>query len=106
MYCISCGLKTQNGLNFTFSCVRFYTRVHCTVVLQTRNVFCSFVLSNITESLFDSSSLQNQLTEAVTFWLFASVCAVSVIFTIAFIPETKGKTLEQIEADFRGTSAP
>ncbi|XP_068594456.1 solute carrier family 2, facilitated glucose transporter member 8 [Brachionichthys hirsutus] len=46
------------------------------------------------------------LTSAGTFWLFASMCIVNVIFTIVFIPETKGKTLEQIEAIFRGTSGP
>lgn len=50
--------------------------------------------------------MMNLLTSAGTFWLFASMCIVNVIFTIAFIPETKGKTLEQIEATFRGTSGP
>ncbi|XP_053182166.1 solute carrier family 2, facilitated glucose transporter member 8-like [Scomber japonicus] len=57
----------------------------------------------VTKSFQDMMTL---LTSAGTFWLFASVCAVNVIFTIAFIPETKGKTLEQIEATFRGTSGP
>ncbi|XP_041792737.1 solute carrier family 2, facilitated glucose transporter member 8 [Chelmon rostratus] len=50
--------------------------------------------------------MMNLLTSAGTFWLFASMCIINVIFTIAFIPETKGKTLEQIEATFRGTSGP
>lgn len=49
---------------------------------------------------------QIAITSAGTFWLFASVCTLSIIFTMAFIPETKGKTLEQIEATFRGTSGP
>lgn len=49
---------------------------------------------------------QSVLTSAGTFWLFAFMCIFNVIFTIAFIPETKGKTLEQIEATFRGTSGP
>ncbi|XP_019964613.2 solute carrier family 2, facilitated glucose transporter member 8 isoform X1 [Paralichthys olivaceus] len=55
----------------------------------------------ITKTFQDMMSL---LTSAGTFWLFASMCILNVIFTIAFIPETKGKTLEQIEASFRGTS--
>nr|XP_019964613.1 PREDICTED: solute carrier family 2, facilitated glucose transporter member 8 [Paralichthys olivaceus] len=55
----------------------------------------------ITKTFQDMMSL---LTSAGTFWLFASMCILNVIFTIAFIPETKGKTLEQIEATFRGTS--
>lgn len=50
--------------------------------------------------------MMDHLTSAGTFWLFASVCSVNVIFTIVFVPETKGKTLEQIEAVFRGTSGP
>ncbi|KAM9361058.1 solute carrier family 2, facilitated glucose transporter member 8 [Symphorus nematophorus] len=50
--------------------------------------------------------MMNLLTSAGTFWLFASMCILNVIFTMVFIPETKGKTLEQIEATFRGTSGP
>ncbi|KAM9392319.1 solute carrier family 2, facilitated glucose transporter member 8 [Pholidichthys leucotaenia] len=57
----------------------------------------------VTKSFQDMMSL---LTSAGTFWLFACACTVSVIFTIIFIPETKGKTLEQIEANFRGMSGP
>ncbi|XP_003974733.2 solute carrier family 2, facilitated glucose transporter member 8 [Takifugu rubripes] len=51
-------------------------------------------------------NMMNVLTSAGTFWMFAFMCIFNVIFTIAFIPETKGKTLEQIEATFRGTSGP
>ncbi|XP_070760647.1 solute carrier family 2, facilitated glucose transporter member 8 isoform X2 [Enoplosus armatus] len=57
----------------------------------------------VTKTFQDMMSL---LTSAGTFWLFASMCTLNIIFTIAFIPETKGKTLEQIEATFRGTSGP
>ncbi|XP_036953382.1 solute carrier family 2, facilitated glucose transporter member 8 [Acanthopagrus latus] len=57
----------------------------------------------VTKTFQDMMTL---LTSAGTFWLFASMCVLNVIFTIAFIPETKGKTLEQIEATFRGTSGP
>lgn len=51
-------------------------------------------------------TLQESLTSAGTFWLFSSMCFINVVFTIVFVPETKGKTLEQIEATFRGTSGP
>lgn len=67
------------------------------------------VLSNwgmafvVTKSFQDMMTL---LTSAGTFWLFAGMCALNVVFTIFFVPETKGKTLEQIEAIFRGTSGP
>ncbi|CAN9512642.1 unnamed protein product [Ophioblennius macclurei] len=47
--------------------------------------------------------MMNTLSSAGTFWFFACSCICSVVFTMASIPETKGKTLEQIEASFRGT---
>ncbi|XP_029943664.1 LOW QUALITY PROTEIN: solute carrier family 2, facilitated glucose transporter member 8-like [Salarias fasciatus] len=50
--------------------------------------------------------LMNVLTSAGTFWLFACCCIANVVFTMAFVPETKGKTLEQIESSFRGTAGP
>ncbi|MCP4343864.1 MAG: sugar porter family MFS transporter [Desulfobulbaceae bacterium] len=35
---------------------------------------------------------------AATFWLYAGICVLGVIFIKLFIPETKGKTLEEIES--------
>ena len=35
---------------------------------------------------------------AVTFWLYAAMCLVTVVFVVLFVPETKGKSLEEIEA--------
>jgi len=37
------------------------------------------------------------LGEAVTFWSYATMCVVSFFFVALFVPETKGKTLEEIE---------
>ncbi|KAF3695332.1 Solute carrier family 2, facilitated glucose transporter member 8 Glucose transporter type 8 [Channa argus] len=67
------------------------------------------VLTNWTMAFVITKSFQdmmNFLSSAGTFWLFSAVCTLGVIFTMACIPETKGKTLEQIEATFRGTSGP
>jgi len=36
-----------------------------------------------------------------TFWTFSFICFCSVIFTALFIPETKGKSLEEIERSFK-----
>lgn len=36
------------------------------------------------------------------FWLTAAFCIFSVLFTLTFVPETKGRTLEQVTAHFEG----
>lgn len=67
------------------------------------------VLSNWGMAFVVTKTFQDMLTSltsAGTFWLFSSTCVVNILFTVFFIPETKGKTLEQIEAIFRGTSGP
>lgn len=47
-------------------------------------------------------SLQEVLRPYGAFWLASAFCTVSVLFTLFCIPETKGKTLEQITAHFEG----
>ncbi|XP_015230038.1 PREDICTED: solute carrier family 2, facilitated glucose transporter member 6 [Cyprinodon variegatus] len=67
------------------------------------------VLSNWGMAFIVTKSFQdmmNLLTSAGTFWLFSCMCFLNIIFTVILVPETKGKTLEQIEAIFRGTSGP
>ncbi|KAJ7300141.1 hypothetical protein O6H91_Y063500 [Diphasiastrum complanatum] len=41
-------------------------------------------------------SIMTALTPAVTFFVFAGICALSILFVYFVIPETKGKTLEEI----------
>lgn len=63
------------------------------------------VLTNWTMAFVVTKTFQDMmtcLTSAGTFWLFSFMCVLNLIFTIVFVPETKGKTLEQIEAIFRG----
>jgi SP family sugar porter-like MFS transporter len=42
--------------------------------------------------------LIEQLGFAGTFWLYAGICALGYLFILLRLPETKGKTLEEIEA--------
>merc|ERR1711962_1501567 len=35
-----------------------------------------------------------------TFWLYGAVCLVGTLYTIFFVPETKGKTIEEIQQMF------
>jgi sugar porter (SP) family MFS transporter len=42
-------------------------------------------------------SLLHHAGPAKTFWLYGSICVAAFIFCYAFVPETKGRTLEAIE---------
>ena len=41
---------------------------------------------------------------AFTFWLFAALTAGAVVFSQYFVPETNGRSLEEIEDDLRETA--
>ena len=41
--------------------------------------------------------IADRLDQTTAFWFYALMCALDLIFMIFFLPETKGKTLEEIE---------
>lgn len=43
---------------------------------------------------------------AATFWVYAAVCVVGLVWGYYYIPETRGKTLEEIEARWRAGASP
>jgi SP family sugar porter-like MFS transporter len=45
--------------------------------------------------------LNAALGAAGTFWTYAAVCLAGAVFLFLRLPETKGRTLEEIETDFR-----
>ena len=47
-------------------------------------------------------SLFERLGAAGTFWVFAGICSVGFILMKLWLPETKGKTLEEIERELVG----
>lgn len=53
----------------------------------------NFVLS------FTFPILVESLGASYTFWLYAGICLLGIFYIKAKVPETKGKTLEQIEAE-------
>ena len=63
------------------------------------NWSCSFVVTKM------FSSMISLLTEVGTFWFFGCVAFLSMAFVYFIIPETKGKTLEEIEAYFQGKNS-
>ncbi len=46
-------------------------------------------------------SLLDHAGPAKTFWLYACLCVAAFVFCYAFVPETKGRSLEQIEEHWR-----
>ncbi|EER08990.1 hexose transporter, putative [Perkinsus marinus ATCC 50983] len=58
------------------------------------NWLCSFIVTHFLD----------QLREAITFygvfWLFAGICLIMVVFVLFIVPETKGKTFEEIQTYF------
>ncbi|KAK6915529.1 Major facilitator, sugar transporter-like [Dillenia turbinata] len=55
------------------------------------NWFCSWIVSYTFEFLIDWSS-------AGTFFIFTCTCGLTVLFVAMLVPETKGRTLEEIQA--------
>ena len=41
----------------------------------------------------------------MVFWIFAVICVVAAIFVFFLVPETRGRSLEQIKADLRKKAA-
>ena len=41
--------------------------------------------------------ISDRLNASAAFWLYAVMCAIDFVFMVFFLPETKGKTLEEIE---------
>ncbi|KAH0540961.1 hypothetical protein KQX54_020680 [Cotesia glomerata] len=50
------------------------------------------------------SDIQDALGTDMTFWIFSIICAIGVAFVFFIVPETKGKTLEQIQIELGGGS--
>lgn len=45
-------------------------------------------------------SLTNMVGDSGTFWLYSSFCFVMILYTLVWIPETKGRSLQDIEQYF------
>lgn len=56
--------------------------------------FANFLVAQFFPSLFEIGA-------AVAFGVFAGIAVAGFVFVYAFVPETKGRTLEEIEADLR-----
>jgi hypothetical protein len=50
-------------------------------------------------------SVVNAIGQADAFWLFAAFCAIGLVWVIVGVPETRGRSLEEIEASWGGAPA-
>jgi len=39
------------------------------------------------------------------FWMFGASCIISVVFTVLLLPETKGKSLQEIQDELNGLTS-
>ncbi|XP_017875877.1 facilitated trehalose transporter Tret1-2 homolog [Ceratina calcarata] len=61
--------------------------------------FLAFIMTKF------ASTLQNAFGAYTLYWLCAVFCLISVLFTIFILPETKGKSLQEIQDELNGFSS-
>lgn len=64
----------------------------------------NFTVSQTFPMLSEHPWLAERFNQAFPFWLYAMMCGITILFIRFFIPETKGKTLEEIEKMWYKTS--
>jgi sugar porter (SP) family MFS transporter len=57
----------------------------------------NYVVSQTFPMMNENKWLVEKFNRAFPFWVYGGLCAVLVVFVLLFVPETKGKTLEEIE---------
>ncbi|XP_071083310.1 proton myo-inositol cotransporter-like [Haliotis cracherodii] len=71
-----------------------WARGTCIAMTTAVNWVCNLIVS------FTFLTLTETITKYGTFWLFGGICFLGMLFTLVFVPETKGKTLEEVEMLF------
>lgn len=66
----------------------------------------NFVVTQTFTMMDEDKWLVAQFNHGFPFWLYAGFCVVAIAFTAAYVPETKGKTLEEIERGWMGSPSP
>lgn len=65
----------------------------CTFCLWAAN----WVVSQTFPMMNENTYLVNTFHHAFPFWVYGALCIVSIVFVVGWVPETKGKSLEEIE---------
>jgi SP family sugar porter-like MFS transporter len=92
---IACYAMTLGPCTWVLISELFPNRIRATAVAT-----CTFALWVGSSTLTYTFPLLNKaLGSYGTFWIYSAVCAVGFLFFIKKLPETKGKSLEQIEKE-------
>lgn len=60
--------------------------------------FLAFIITKFASNI--SASFGN----CTTYWLFGACCIASILFTVLLLPETKGKSLQEIQNELNGVA--
>ena len=77
--------------------------LHLKLFYDIDHVFITFSgLSNLNMFIVVKTfpGLTNMVGDSGTFWLYSSFCFVMILYTLVWIPETKGRSLQDIEQYF------
>ena len=92
---IACYAMTLGPMTWVLISELFPNRVRAVAVAT-----CTFFLWIGSFTLTLSFPLLNQaLGTSGTFWIYSGICLAALLYFIKRLPETKGKTLEQLEAE-------
>ncbi len=61
----------------------------------------NFAVSQTFPMMMDNETLLNNFNGGFPFWVYGFMCLITVLFVWKFVPETKGKKLEEMEALWR-----
>jgi len=95
---IACYAMTLGPVTWVLIAEIFPNRVRAIAVAT-----CTFALWAASFTLtYTFPLLNSSLGSYGTFWIYAAICALGFIFFIARLPETRGKSLEQLEKELVG----
>ncbi|MGA2030902.1 MAG: sugar porter family MFS transporter [Thermoguttaceae bacterium] len=66
----------------------------------------NYVVTQTFTFMDESPWLVDRFHHAFPFWVYAALCGVTVLFVWRYVPETKGKTLEEIERSWHCSPLP
>ena len=93
---IACYAMTLGPVAWVLIAELFPSRVRAVAVAT-----CTFALwVGSTTLTYTFPLMNNSLGSYGTFWIYALICAVSFIYFFRVLPETKGKSIEDIEKEF------